>query len=101
MAGMAGAPAEEPRASASGNPIIAQRADIIDREGRILATNLDTYALYAQPPQMIDPVRSAAELVRIFPELDEQELLEDFTGPRKFMWIRKQISPSSGRRCMT
>ncbi|MBB3712935.1 cell division protein FtsI (penicillin-binding protein 3) [Limimaricola variabilis] len=93
MAGMAGAPAEEPRASASGNPIIAQRADIIDREGRILATNLDTYALYAQPPQMIDPVRSAAELVRIFPELDEQELLEDFTGPRKFMWIRKQISP--------
>ena len=85
--------AEEPRAADSGNPIIAQRADITDRKGRILATNLDTYALYAQPPQMIDPARSAAELVRIFPELDEQELLEDFAGPRKFLWIRKQISP--------
>ncbi|PHP29412.1 peptidoglycan D,D-transpeptidase FtsI family protein [Limimaricola cinnabarinus] len=93
MGSMAGAPAEEPRASASGNPIIAQRADITDREGRILATNLDTYALYAQPPEMIDPARAAAELVRIFPELDEQELLEDFTGSRKFLWIRKQISP--------
>ncbi|EYD71221.1 peptidoglycan D,D-transpeptidase FtsI family protein [Limimaricola hongkongensis] len=93
MGSMAGAPAEEPRASASGNPIIAQRADITDRQGRILATNLDTYALYAQPPQMIDPARSAAELVRIFPELDAQELLADFTGPRKFLWIRKQISP--------
>jgi len=93
MGGMAGAPAEEPRAADSGNPIIAQRADITDRKGRILATNLDTYALYAQPPQMIDPARSAAELVRIFPELDEQELLEDFAGPRKFLWIRKQISP--------
>ncbi|MCP1169249.1 penicillin-binding protein 2 [Limimaricola sp. ASW11-118] len=93
MGSMAGAPAEEPRASASGNPIIAQRADITDRQGRILATNLDTYALYAQPPEMIDPARAAAELVRIFPELDEAELLEDFTGPRKFLWIRKQISP--------
>ncbi|SDE51178.1 peptidoglycan D,D-transpeptidase FtsI family protein [Limimaricola pyoseonensis] len=93
MAAMAGAPAEEPRATAGGNPIIAQRADITDRKGRVLATNLDTYALYAQPPQMVDPVRSARELAAIFPELDEEELLEDFTGPRKFLWIRKQISP--------
>ncbi len=93
MGVMAGSVAEEPRSTASGNPIIAQRADITDRNGRILATNLDTYALYAQPPQMIDPIGAAKQLVAIFPELDEQELLRDFTGPRRFVWIRKQISP--------
>ncbi len=93
MGTMAHSTAEEPRSAATGNPIIAQRADITDRNGRILATNLDTYALYAQPPQMVDPGRSARELAAIFPELDEQELLKDFTGPRRFVWIRRQISP--------
>jgi cell division protein FtsI (penicillin-binding protein 3) len=83
----------EPRASALGAGITTQRADIVDREGRILATNLETRALYAQPPHMVDPAHSAAELARIFPDLDEKKLLADFTGARKFLWIRKRISP--------
>jgi cell division protein FtsI (penicillin-binding protein 3) len=93
MAVLASTEPEEPRAEATGNPIIGQRADIVDRNGRILATNLETHALYAQPPQMIDPARAARELVRIFPELDEERLLSDFTGERKFIWVRRQISP--------
>ncbi|SHJ12978.1 peptidoglycan D,D-transpeptidase FtsI family protein [Wenxinia saemankumensis] len=93
MGAISGTEAEEPRATAAGNPIINQRADITDRAGRVLATNLETHALYAQPPQMIDPAHAARELARIFPELDEAELLEDFTGERRFLWIRRQISP--------
>ena len=93
MAVLASTEPEEPRAETTGNPIIGQRADITDRNGRILATNLETHALYAQPPQIIDPQRAARELARIFPELDEQRLLGDFTGGRKFLWVRRQISP--------
>jgi cell division protein FtsI (penicillin-binding protein 3) len=93
MAVLASTEPQEPRAETTGNPIIGQRADITDRNGRILATNLETHALYAQPPQMIDPVRCARELARIFPELDEATLLRDFTSDRKFLWIRRQISP--------
>jgi len=93
MGVLANTEAEEPRATAAGNPIIGQRADITDRNGRILATNFETHALYAQPREMIDPVHSAAELVRIFPELDEARLVRDFTGDRRFLWIRRQISP--------
>ncbi len=84
---------EEPRAITKGNPIIGQRSDIVDRNGRILATNLETHSLYAHPQDMIEPQRAARELVAIFPELDEDRLLKDFTGDRKFVWIRKQISP--------
>ena len=90
---LAAAEPHEPSAAASTAPIVAQRADIVDREGRILATNMATHSLYAQPPQMIDKARAARELARIFPDLDEEKLLKDFTGKRKFLWIRKKISP--------
>ncbi len=93
MATLAGTVAEEPRAVVAGNPIIGQRADIVDRNGRILATNLETHSLYAHPRDMVDPAHAAKQLAGIFPELKEDDLLGKFTGDRKFVWIRKQISP--------
>jgi len=84
---------EEPIASTSGSAIAAQRVDIVDRKGRILATNFDTFSLYAQPPLMVDPIAAAAGLIKIFPDLDEARLIKDFTGKRKFLWVKKRISP--------
>lgn len=83
----------EPVSAGGGAAIVAQRADIIDREGRILATNLVTHSLYAQPPLMVDPDRAAERLAEIFPDLDAAQLKKDFTGKRKFLWVRKKISP--------
>ena len=93
MGMLATSEAQEPLASAPGASIAMQRASIVDREGRILATNLDTYSVYAQPPLMIDPVAAAENLVAIFPDLDKERLIKDFTGKRKFLWIKKRISP--------
>jgi len=98
MGTLAASEPEEPRAQASGASIIASRADIVDRQGRILATNMETFSLYAHPQQMVDPVRTAAELVKIFPELNEDRLREDFTGKRKFLWVRKKLSPEQKQR---
>ncbi|MGD9295046.1 MAG: penicillin-binding protein 2 [Roseobacter sp.] len=83
----------EPRVDVPGAQIHAARADIVDRNGSLLATNIETHALYAQPPQMIDPAHAAQELARIFPDLNAADLLEDFTGKRKFLWIKRKISP--------
>ncbi|MCZ4256035.1 penicillin-binding protein 2 [Sulfitobacter sp. PR48] len=85
--------AVEPRAHAPGAVISASRADIVDRNGNILATNFETHALYAQPRHMVDPAAAAKKLVGVFPDLDEELLLKDFTGKRKFLWIKKKISP--------
>ena len=83
----------EPRVEAPGARIHASRADIVDRHGRLLATNFETHSLYAQPPLMIDAAHAAEQLAGIFPDLDAKELLEDFTGTRKFIWIKRKISP--------
>ncbi|MGY6632590.1 MAG: peptidoglycan D,D-transpeptidase FtsI family protein [Alkalilacustris sp.] len=85
----------EPNIAVRGaDAITANRADIIDRQGRVLATNLVTHALYAQPPQMIDPARAARELARIFPDEDAERLEARFTREgARFVWVRRRMSP--------
>ena len=93
MGTLAASEPTEPRASLGGTEITAQRADIVDRRGRILATNMLTYSLYAQPKDMVDPVHAATELAAIFPELDPKALERRFTDGRSFLWVRKVMSP--------
>ncbi|MHA6324348.1 peptidoglycan D,D-transpeptidase FtsI family protein [Roseivivax sp. CAU 1753] len=93
MATLAASEPAEPRAQTEGASIVSQRADIVDRNGRILATNMETFSLYAHPQQMIEPERTAEALAAIFPDLDKERLLRDFSGKRKFVWVRKKLSP--------
>ncbi len=83
-------PAARGRAAAA---IINSRANIVDRNGAILATNLRTASLYATPQDMADPLRALDGLMAIFPDLDEDRLLRDLTGRRTFVWIKPKLSP--------
>ena len=75
--------------------IVAQRANIVDRRGRILATNLDTHSLYVETAHLTDPRKAADGLAQIFPDLKAEKLYKDFTSKRKFLWIKKRISPEA------
>ncbi|NNU80000.1 penicillin-binding protein 2 [Halovulum dunhuangense] len=93
MSVLAASDPAEPLAGLSGTQIVAQRADIVDRNGAILATNMQTASLYAQPHLMVDKPAAAAGLARIFPDLDETDLLRRFSGGSKFIWIKRSLSP--------
>jgi len=93
MAMLANSTPQEPKLSVSSSKIYSERADIVDRNGAVLATNLATTALYAQPQMMVNPERAATELVKIFPDLKLARLRKDFTGKRTFVWVRKKLSP--------
>jgi cell division protein FtsI (penicillin-binding protein 3) len=88
----------EPRASVSGDPILAQRAEIVDRNGAVLATNIITASLYAHPHEMIEPRAAAEGLARIFPDLDAEILHRRFTEDRRFLWIKRTVSPEQRQR---
>jgi len=50
--------------------VSSARADIFDRHGRLLATNVSTPSLYAQTNEILDPVGTATALAQIFPDLE-------------------------------
>ena len=83
----------EPISSTQIVQTLTKRADILDRNGSILATNLITNALYAKPNLMIDKQKAAKELVKIFPDLKLLNLINQFEGTKKFIWIKRKISP--------
>ena len=93
MSTLAASEPHEPVSAAFIPQIANQRADIVDRNGEVLATNLATTALYAQPSLMVDPKAAAVGLSKIFPDLELDKLTKDLSGKRKFLWIRKKISP--------
>ena len=86
----------EPKSGFVPGSLVSQRANILDRNGVILATNLPTYAAYAHPQEIqlsgrVD--RAARELATVFPELDEARLRGDLSGRRKFLWIKRRLAP--------
>lgn len=93
MGGLAMTGPQDPGARQTVSAISSARAPIVDRNGAVLATNLLTSSLYAHPHEMIEPVKAAEGLARIFPTLDRDKLIADFTGTRKFIWVRKTVSP--------
>ncbi len=88
-------PAGEPTiAAATGSPAFtAGRADILDRNGVVLATSLNTASLYANPHHVLDPREAADRLHQVLPELRPAELMGKLASERSFVWIKRHLTP--------
>ncbi|MGL4395968.1 MAG: peptidoglycan D,D-transpeptidase FtsI family protein, partial [Hyphomicrobium sp.] len=80
-------------------PTSFARPDIVDRNGRLLATDVEAPSLFADPAIVLDRDEVVEKLARVLPDLDQDDLrhaLADRT--RRFVWIRRGLSPKIAQR---
>ena len=77
--------------------VFVQRADIEDRNGELLATTIQNYALYARPRKILDKEVAVAELSTIFPDLNPSDLRLRINLPRDEVRIARGLIPHQRR----
>ncbi len=75
-------------------PVMAERANIVDRNGELLATSVTSWSLWANPRLVWDPAKVADGIVALFPELDRELLTRRLADRSKgFVWIKRRLTP--------
>lgn len=69
------------------------RADIIDRNGVLLATSLPTDSLYAHPHEIQDPAAAARAIAGVLPELAVDDIQAKLASDRAFLYIKRNLTP--------
>lgn len=82
---------------ASGRTVVGElktnRANIVDRNGVLLATSLVTASLYADPRRVPDPAAAARQLGPVLPNVGEAKLRQKLASDRSFVWIKRNLTP--------
>ena len=98
------------RLAASGRPAVTlnlseaiaksyARPDLLDRNGRLLATDIAAPSLFADPALVLDRNEMIEKLVQILPDLDEKELRRSLSDRgRRFVWVRRGLAPGTAQR---
>lgn len=74
------------------------RPDIVDRNGRLLATDVEAYSLFADPAHVLDRDEVVERLRSVFSDLDGDTLRKDLSDrSRRFVWIRRGLSPKTAK----
>ena len=73
--------------------VAARPGDIIDRQGRLLATTLTTRSLYLVPSRISNPAECADVLSEAL-QISRKGLLEKLEGnsQRQFVWIKRRLT---------
>jgi cell division protein FtsI (penicillin-binding protein 3) len=73
--------------------IATSRPDILDRNGAIIATDVKTPSLFAEPRKLIDVDEAVELLTAVLPDLDATEVRERLSSKRGFVWLKREITP--------
>jgi len=87
------ADAAEARAARPIQASAQARPDIIDRNGEILATDIKTASLFAEPRYVVDPDEATELLTGVFPDLDRARLRNQLSTEAAFAYIKRGITP--------
>lgn len=73
--------------------ISAARPDITDRNGLILATDLKTFSLYAEPRRILDVNEVIISLMSVITELPVETTRRKLESGAGFVWLKREITP--------
>lgn len=87
-----GAATARPAALAA-EPIASHRADILDRNGVLLATTLPAVSLVANPRQIDDPVGAAMALAGALAGTNPDAVLESLSADTDYVTLQRPLTP--------
>ena len=73
--------------------LMASRPDILDRNGEVLATDVRTVSLYAEPNKIVDVDEAVEQLASVLPDLDMKGTYRKLSSKSHFQWLRRQLTP--------
>ncbi|MCO5069866.1 MAG: penicillin-binding protein 2 [Rhizobiaceae bacterium] len=73
--------------------VTAARPDIVDRNGEVLATDINTASLFAEPRRIVDADEAIEKLSTVLPDLDMEQTYHKLKSGTGFVWLRRQLSP--------
>jgi cell division protein FtsI (penicillin-binding protein 3) len=74
-------------------PLLNRRAEIIDRNGTLLAVNLSTASLYANPKTILDIDDAVKKLTGIFTDIEPEKMRQKLLAGKSFVWIKRNLTP--------
>lgn len=69
------------------------RADIVDRNGILMATSLNTASLFANPRLVLDPEQAAIRLATALPGINVKAIEKKLRSDRGFVWLKRHLTP--------
>ncbi len=93
---LAGAPASTRAAPAPVATVVA-RADLVDRNGVLLATTLPSWILAAEPARVFDAAVAARKLATVVPGLDVADAERRLKSDRDLVYIKRGLTASQRR----
>jgi len=74
--------------------LMASRPDILDRNGEVLATDIRTVSLFAEPNKVVDADEAVEKLATVLPDLDMKGTYKKLANRTShFAWLRRQLTP--------
>jgi cell division protein FtsI (penicillin-binding protein 3) len=73
--------------------VATARPDIVDRNGEMLATDIKTPSLFAEPRKLIDADEAGELLTGVLPDLDNKETRTRLASKKGFVWLKREITP--------
>lgn len=86
-------PAESGAVVKAAKSVVQPRPDIVDRNGRMLATDIKVASMFADPRRIIDIGDTLDQLTLVLPDLDRKKLQKRLSAKTAFVWIKRGLTP--------